>query len=248
MSSTNKTTNYELSQFIGSDKPAWLQDYNTDMSKIDTAIHTAASTATGADGKADANATNIGNLENLTTSVKTSLVAAINEVDGNADMAQGTANAANTKAGANETAIGKIASTLNINTYLSYAFSELSITSNNATFVSDANKNVFVARNTDGTLFKVYGNIVCTPTSTSPVTIRIPNTGIEVDTPYTIVNAGIAYQNNLADLNIVTATLTVSTGTIDITFTPRNANNNHVIRLFPCLYFNSDFGDIQPTE
>ena len=54
MSSTNKTTNYELSQFVGSDKPAWLQDYNADMSKIDTGIHNAATTATGADGKADA--------------------------------------------------------------------------------------------------------------------------------------------------------------------------------------------------
>ena len=35
MSSTNKTTNYDLSQFVGSDKPAWLSDYNQDMSKID---------------------------------------------------------------------------------------------------------------------------------------------------------------------------------------------------------------------
>lgn len=36
MSSTNKTTNYELSQFVGSDKPTWLGDYNSDMAKIDT--------------------------------------------------------------------------------------------------------------------------------------------------------------------------------------------------------------------
>lgn len=40
MSSTNKTTNYQLSQFIGSDKPAWLTDYNGDMTKIDTALKT----------------------------------------------------------------------------------------------------------------------------------------------------------------------------------------------------------------
>lgn len=38
MSSTNKTTNYQLSQFISTDKPTWLVDYNTDMSKIDLAI------------------------------------------------------------------------------------------------------------------------------------------------------------------------------------------------------------------
>lgn len=36
MSSTNKTTNYGLSQYIGTDKPTYLGDYNSDMSKIDT--------------------------------------------------------------------------------------------------------------------------------------------------------------------------------------------------------------------
>ena len=36
MASTNHTTNYSLSQFVGSDKPAWLGDYNQDMTKIDT--------------------------------------------------------------------------------------------------------------------------------------------------------------------------------------------------------------------
>ena len=71
MSSTNKTTNYELSQFIGSDKPAWLTDYNADMSKIDTGINSAQGTATGADTKATANATSIGTLANLTTTAKT---------------------------------------------------------------------------------------------------------------------------------------------------------------------------------
>ena len=35
MASTTKTTNLELSQFVGTDKPAWLTDYNGDMQKID---------------------------------------------------------------------------------------------------------------------------------------------------------------------------------------------------------------------
>ena len=38
MSSTNKTTNYNLSQFVGTDVPSYLGDYNGDMSKIDKAI------------------------------------------------------------------------------------------------------------------------------------------------------------------------------------------------------------------
>lgn len=35
MTSTNKTANYDLSQFVGTDRPTWLGDYNADMEKID---------------------------------------------------------------------------------------------------------------------------------------------------------------------------------------------------------------------
>lgn len=52
MSSTNKTTNYELSQFIGSDKPAWLVDYNGDMSKIDAQMKVNADAASSAASQA----------------------------------------------------------------------------------------------------------------------------------------------------------------------------------------------------
>ena len=52
MASTNKTTNLQLSQFIATDKPSWLSDYNADMLKIDTgygtAIQDAASAVSGA--------------------------------------------------------------------------------------------------------------------------------------------------------------------------------------------------------
>lgn len=78
MSSTNKTSHYNLSQYVGSDKPTYLADYNTDMSNIDTGIY-------GAKSIADTNTTNIGTLSNLTTTAKTSLVSAINEVDSNTD-------------------------------------------------------------------------------------------------------------------------------------------------------------------
>lgn len=111
MSSTNKTTHYELSQYVSSDKPTYLSDYNGDMLKIDTGINAAkttadtASTAAGlaqtaaenADTKAGTAITNaataqstangavssIGTLANLDTSEKTNLVGAINEVVNN---------------------------------------------------------------------------------------------------------------------------------------------------------------------
>lgn len=45
MSSTNKTANFKLSQYIGTDKPTFLGDYNNDMKIIDVALFTASQTA-----------------------------------------------------------------------------------------------------------------------------------------------------------------------------------------------------------
>jgi hypothetical protein len=112
-SSTNKTTHYELSQYVSSDLPTYLVDYNSDMSKIDTGINTAQTTAdtaataatnaataaetaqttantavtnaATADNKAETAQTRIGTLANLTTTAKTDAVSAINEVDANCD-------------------------------------------------------------------------------------------------------------------------------------------------------------------
>ena len=38
MSATNKTTNYNLPIFVGSDIPSWLTDWNSAMQLLDTAI------------------------------------------------------------------------------------------------------------------------------------------------------------------------------------------------------------------
>lgn len=80
MASTNKTTNYELSQFVGSDKPTYLGDYNGDMLKIDTQMKANALAALAADSKA----TTAGN------TADTALT--------NAGTAQTTANTANNTA------------------------------------------------------------------------------------------------------------------------------------------------------
>lgn len=110
-SSTNKTTHYELSQYVSSDKPTYLSDYNGDMLKIDTGINaakttadtastaattaqttaetaqttanTAVTNAATAQSAANGAISNIGTLANLDTATKTSTVAAINEVVGN---------------------------------------------------------------------------------------------------------------------------------------------------------------------
>ena len=53
MAHTNQTPNYALSEFIGTDKPAWLVDYNGDMEKIDLGMKAAKDVADAA--KAEAN-------------------------------------------------------------------------------------------------------------------------------------------------------------------------------------------------
>ena len=67
MSSTNKTANYQLSQFISTDKPTWLVDYNTDMYNIDSAIKDVSDVA-------DANTGNITLLTGRMTSAEGNIV------------------------------------------------------------------------------------------------------------------------------------------------------------------------------
>lgn len=59
MAHTNQTPNYELSQFLGTDKPAWLVDYNGDMEKIDLGMKAAKDVADAAKEEADQGAIDI---------------------------------------------------------------------------------------------------------------------------------------------------------------------------------------------
>lgn len=52
MSYTNKTTHYELPQYVATDKPKYLTDFNETMAAIDTQMYTNAQAAATADSKA----------------------------------------------------------------------------------------------------------------------------------------------------------------------------------------------------
>lgn len=86
MSTTNHTTNYELSQYIGTDVTSYLANYNSDMYKIDAQMKVNATAAAAAQSDASA-------------AVSTATTAA-----SNASAAVSTANAANTTAEAAQTA------------------------------------------------------------------------------------------------------------------------------------------------
>lgn len=66
MGSTNKTTNLELSQFLGSDSPKWLTDYNADMQKIDSAVGAVQSQADATDLVVSGHSTAIDSLQTTT--------------------------------------------------------------------------------------------------------------------------------------------------------------------------------------
>ena len=59
MGATNSTTHYGLPQFVGTDKPAWLVDFNGSMASIDSAIYNAESKADTAQQAVDTADTNI---------------------------------------------------------------------------------------------------------------------------------------------------------------------------------------------
>ena len=73
MSSTNKTSGLQLSQFIATDKPSWLGDYNSDMSKIDVGYTAIKAEAEGASGSAT-------DAKNIANAAKASATNAINQV------------------------------------------------------------------------------------------------------------------------------------------------------------------------
>lgn len=282
--STNKTTHYELNQYIGTDKPTYLTDYNQDMAKIDAGIY-------GAKAEADTNATAIGTLSNLTTteksnlvgaineidsdlgtlsttvgnhttaiadntsdigtlfnlttSAKSNLVAAVNEVDGNCDSntsAIGTLSSLTTSSKSNlVAAVNEVNGRIDLSSITSYTASDYK------TSGGTISGSVTIARNSEGSIAKIYGNIIDSNNSNrADIVITIPNTGLTPDTELTIEPAGIALGNgfNYAYPRIPKYTIKTN-GTLVITCHAMDGTNmNTDILLFPCLYFISDFGDV----
>ena len=72
MSSTNKTTNYNLPQFIGTDKPTWLGDWNSTMNAIDTALKRNADGIEETKSITGTNTTRIDNIEESVNALQNS--------------------------------------------------------------------------------------------------------------------------------------------------------------------------------
>lgn len=124
--STNKTANYELPQFIGSDKPTWLGDFNSAMLAIDTgmaenasdisdmASDVASASASASQASQDVTAltstvnTLSSNVSTATTTANNAQSTATSALN-TANSAQSTANTADSKADTNASSITALA-------------------------------------------------------------------------------------------------------------------------------------------
>ena len=243
MSSTNHTTNYNLPQFVGGDKPAWLGDVNPALSAIDAQMKLnadAASAASGAAATADGKAVAAGN--------------AASTADGKAETAQTTANGAVTR-------ITALENKFNLTDFQSKAATEfISVTG------LTASGRLYLAEDASGSVFKFYNYIELANTTSANVQINlaaIPGTtglyGIKVFTlaqapeeAYNVVGAGINYYKyppSQAATDLRGSNFTVGTDggvyiiTNDQATLTMPGGQTRYTSFSPCLYFNANFGD-----
>lgn len=240
MASTNKTTHYELNQYVGTDKPTYLTDYNGDMLAIDTGIYNAQTKADSAyssagiaDGKAgDAQTTantaltsagtantNIGTMANLETTEKSSLVGAINEVNSFKEI-------------------------FNVNNFTTYAGTDMDHTG--YSYSIDSWSTLTLATNTDKSLFKLYGQVKVRDINTTGSYHLQIQTSLNPSEAYYINPIGFftySSMNNPAFTNTYMVVAQINTnGVIDISFDA--PQTGEFLLFFPaCLYFNKSFGD-----
>lgn len=272
MSSTNKTAFLELSQYVSGDKPTYSVDYNSDMYKIDAG-------AKAISDKATANENSIGDITTLTTTIKSDLVSAVNEVNASAskvgDLTTLNTTAKNTLVAAiNEvyaeaikvgdltdldttaknnvvSAINEVKSNIdnfNLTTY--NVIPEANISVNTGTL---SIKDITVAKNSDGSLAKIYGSVGGYVNGAGTYTITISNTGLSPTSGFTIKNAGMR-RTHILDNNVnvyIPSGIDISidtNGDIEISLTVSASVIDYVIYLWPCLYWITDFGDTPSPE
>lgn len=259
MSHTNSTPNYNLPQFVSTDKPTWLNDVNGAMSAIDTQMKANADSATSAGTSATTANNAIGTLASLTTTAKTDLVSAVNEVNTTAGTAQSTANTAIGSANAVATALNTFEQKFNLT----------NITQGNENNYSKTGivlNNLKLAQNSDGSIFKMYGVFQVNPTSSATRTAVAGltrqygvDTGLVLTTApttaYVVQSAGIQSENNASDsANVMPIDFAVGTnGHIYVCLNDTNANASPSASgrawrnvYIPAVYFNTSFGD-EPT-
>ena len=182
MSHTNTTANYNLPQFVGTDKPSWLTDVNGAMTSIDTQMK----------ANADANTTTAGDLSTLAGRVTTA-EGNITTQGSTLQTVSNVASNASTTATNASNSISKLTNYLSLNNYqtLSWTCTSGSIGTINTTV------NTQSAYNNDGSLGKLYGDISFLVKSSTGATLLSSDTGFRPTSEFTIV--GFAFKQDVSD-------------------------------------------------
>lgn len=244
MSHTNSTTNYNLPQFVGTDKPTWLTDVNGAMSAIDTQMKANADSATTANGVATSVSTAVGTLANLTTTNKTDAVSAINEVNGNLSTVSGVASGASTTATNAKNTADAIKSFLTLTTFKDLTWN---VTSGSVSGLSTGSVGAKSACNIDGSLGKIYGECYFTCTSTNGCTLTSSDTGLRPSSEITINGIALRQNRNTTwpAMGLSVQSVVIHTdGTISISVSGAWYNTSIGVYFLAGLIFASDFGDI----
>ena len=245
MSYTNHTTNYNPPQYVGTDKPTYLGDFNTAMGAIDTQMKANADAASAAGSTATSASNAIGALASLTTTDKSTVVAAINEVDGVADTAATAAATAGTTASNALTKVTALESALNFTQFKTYAASDFTITGGNVNFIDSMQ----YAVNSDGSVGKIYGSIRVNCTASGGMTVSFPSAFRPTSNISIVGCCWVNFYNNSGVLqdSIRPRAINIATdGTISTTFSAGYYNSQVQLNFVACLLFMKDFGD-QPN-
>lgn len=227
MSHTNKTANYNLPQFTGTDKPSWLTDVNGAMTSIDTQMK----------ANADANTTTAGELSTLTGRVTT----AEENISTNASSISTVANVANnagTTATNAKNEADRLSAFLDIST-----FTDLNATVSRGTI---AKQNMKSARNADGSFGKIYGTVRINDTAgTTPISVTLSDCGLRPSETFTINSGAIRAIYTADGINDIAPTdITISTnGTVTCTLQSNSVITSIQLVMTPFLIFAKNFGD-----
>lgn len=252
MASTNKTTNYNLSQFIGSDKPTFLGDYNSDMLKIDTQMKANAdNVATAISGveSATSTANSANSTANTANATATQANTTAGEANTTATNAQSTANSALATASTASTKADNVASDLNTFEQ-KFNFTDIKDLALNVTNGSISANDIKVATNSDGSIGKIYGRVQFTRsgsnnTFTGTSDLR-PTQNITINSLGMLWLKSGASSGTWAVWSNCSVTIDTNGGiTFQTTASTTNAGFGMFV-FYPCLLFMQDFGDI-PT-
>lgn len=198
MASTNKTKNFNLSQFVQTDKPTFLGDYNSDMNKIDTALETVKDGYTNADVK-------IGDLTQLTTDNKLDLVDAINEIDAkektlDTNVTENTNSIANvdTKVNNLETRVNNLSTGYDFTHAIGYNYDSENLIVDGGAGTKNSGS-LLLQFDENSKAFTLSGDLNVTGSGFGLIQVAIKNTGLLPETgtqSKTIGNVGLAINDN----------------------------------------------------